>query len=297
MTAPALSEVIAELARVLPSAHVAAWARALHGCAGPGPDTQALLLEARPGFALGGAAARLVTAWESDDAKLPGAAVALALEAAAALQAVYSAWRSDVVVSGPATDSVPVRLTSSVISEVIHDSRESLLVVSFAAFGIAEVVRELDTAARRGVDIDLIMENTEAEGGALQGSLGAAEAFAALRPYATFWTWPAVRRPIVGTGRAALHAKLLAADRKIAVVGSANLTDRALAHNIELGIIIRDPYVVERLVRHFRSLMKPGSRGARADHSEPLSQGTAPRLLVPGTTTASPALGQQSRPG
>ena len=77
--------------------------------------------------------------------------MALALESAAALNAVYAAWRSDVVVSGPVTDSAPVRLTSSVISEVIHDSRESLLVVSFAAFGVADVVRELEAAARRGV--------------------------------------------------------------------------------------------------------------------------------------------------
>jgi phosphatidylserine/phosphatidylglycerophosphate/cardiolipin synthase-like enzyme len=56
----------------------------------------------------------------------------------------------------------------------------------------------------------------------------------------------------------ALHAKLMAADEKVAVVGSANLTDRALADNIELGVIIRDPHAVERVVRHFRSLMKPG---------------------------------------
>jgi len=131
-------------------------------------------------------------------------------------------------------------------------------VVSFAAFGVADVVRELQAAALRGVRIDLIMESTDAEGGSLHGSLGAAAAFATLRPHATFWTWPAARRPAVGSSRAALHAKLLAADEKIAVVGSANLTDRALVRNIELGIIVRDPEVVRRMVSHFRSLMKPG---------------------------------------
>ena len=259
MSSPALSDVIAELARSLPAAHMAAWARALCGCAGPGPDAQTRLLQARPGFALGAAVGRLVDAWEASDPDLPGEAVALALESAAALNAVYAGWRSDVVVSGPVTDSAPVRLTSSVISEVIHDSRESLLVVSFAAFGVADVVREFEAAARRGVHVDLIMEGTAAEGGTLQGPLGASAAFTALRPYATFWTWPAARRPVVGATRAALHAKLVAADQKIAVVGSANLTDRALADNIEVGIIIRDPHVVERIVRHFKSLMRPGA--------------------------------------
>ena len=270
MSTRALPDVIAELARVLPAAHVTAWAHVLRGCAGPGPQTQARLLEARPGYVLGGATARLVDAWAASDPELPGEAVALALESASALNAVYAEWRTDVVVSGPVTDSARVRLTSSVIGEVIHRSRESLLVVSFAAFGVAEVVRELETAARRGVQVDLIMEATAADGGTLHGPLGASAAFTALRPYATFWTWPASKRPVVGTTRAALHAKLVAADEKVAVVGSANLTDRALADNIELGVIIRDPHVVERMVRHFRALMKPGSGPlvpSRADDS------------------------------
>ncbi len=56
-----------------------------------------------------------------------------------------------------------------------------------------------------------------------------------------------------------MHAKLVAADERLALLGSANLTDKALAYNLELGVIIRDPLVVRRLVRHFRSLMKPDS--------------------------------------
>jgi cardiolipin synthase C len=146
----------------------------------------------------------------------PGEAVALALEAAAKVDAQYAAWRSDVVVS------------------------------------------ELGAAAHRGVHIDLIMESAETEGGTLHGALGAAEPFAAVRAHATFWTWPADRRPAVGSSRAALHAKLVAADDQVAIVGSANLTDRALARNIELGIIVRDPLVVRRMTAHFRSLMTPG---------------------------------------
>jgi cardiolipin synthase C len=188
-----------------------------------------------------------------------GAAIALALESAALVQADSAGRRTDVVVSGPASDSAAVRLTSSVISELIHDSRESLLVVSFAAFGVADVVSELERAARRGVRIDLILESTVGEGGTLHGSVGASAAFEAIRRDATFWTWPAHRRPVIGASRAALHAKLVAADERVALLGSANLTDKALAHNIELGVIIRDPDVVRRIVRHFRSLMRPGT--------------------------------------
>ena len=45
----------------------------------------------------------------------------------------------------------------------------------------------------------------------------------------------------------------------LALLGSANLTDKALAHNLEIGVLIRDPDVVRRIVRHFQSLMKPGA--------------------------------------
>jgi putative cardiolipin synthase len=258
-----LASVIADLAGRLPSGHVIAWARVLRsvpsGRAVSTPALEARLIEARPGFAMAGAAARLIAAWQAAEPPVSGAAVALALESAAYVAARAEAQRGDVVISGPASDSAAVRLTSSVISELIHDCRESLLVVSFAAFGVAEVVYELGQAARRGVRIDLALESTADQGGTLHGPVGAAAAFAEIRQDATFWVWPASRRPTVGASRAALHAKLVAADERIALIGSANLTDKALAVNLELGVIIRDPSVVGRIVRHFRALMDPSS--------------------------------------
>jgi cardiolipin synthase C len=146
-----------------------------------------------------------------------------------------------------------------VISELVHDSCESLLIVSFAAFGVSDVVREVERALIRGVRVDLVLESASGQGGALHGPVGAAAAFESVRPGVTLWTWPASRRPVVGNSRAALHAKLVAADERIALLGSANLTDRALAHNLELGVIIRDPDVVRRFVRHFHSLMNPAT--------------------------------------
>ncbi|MFF5186765.1 phospholipase D-like domain-containing protein [Streptomyces sp. NPDC000345] len=50
---------------------------------------------------------------------------------------------------------------------------------------------------------------------------------------------------------------MIAADRHTALLGSANLTDRALSDNIELGVVLRDPYLVEPLVDHFRWLLTP----------------------------------------
>lgn len=250
------AEVIADLAAALPAAHIAAWAGVLVRMSGPG-DVTAELIDARPGYAVAAHAARLVASWRAEAPDLPGSAVALALRGAALLHQRAKARRTELVVSGPTNASVPVRLTSSVVVQVIRAARSSLLVASFAAYGIAEVVAELRAAAHRGVRIDLILESSVEDGGALRGGPGAATAFAALRNQATFWHWPAARRAAGGSPQAALHAKFIAADGEIALISSANLTDRALSHNIEVGVVIHDPDVVRRLVAHVGALMNP----------------------------------------
>lgn len=47
--------------------------------------------------------------------------------------------------------------------------------------------------------------------------------------------WPAPQRP----PGAALHAKIVVVDDRVALVGSANLTSRAMEANLECGILIR----------------------------------------------------------
>ena len=89
MSGPAsdLAAVIAELAERLPAGHLAAWARVLRtipadDLAASARALEATLIDARPGVALGGAAGRLIAAWQAAVPPLSGAAVALALESA-----------------------------------------------------------------------------------------------------------------------------------------------------------------------------------------------------------------------
>lgn len=198
---------------------------------------------------------RLLDAWRTHAPELHGAAVALALSSAAQVHQQVAARRTELVITGPTSPSVPVRLTSSVVTEVIRGARTSLLVVSFAAYGVAEVISELTAAVGRGVHIDLVLESSADDGGALRGAGGASATFARLRNRATFWHWPAARRPQAGNSRAALHAKIIAADGRTALISSANLTDRALSSNLEVGVVLHDPDVVQRLVEHFTALM------------------------------------------
>jgi phosphatidylserine/phosphatidylglycerophosphate/cardiolipin synthase-like enzyme len=135
--------------------------------------------------------------------------------------------------------SVTARLTSGVAVDVIRSADTSLLIASFAAHGVRDVVTEIARAVDRGVRVDLLLEE----------STQASAAFAALPHEVRVW------HRVETSG--VLHAKLIAADRHTAFLGSANLTDRALTDNIELGLVLRDPHMVEPLVDHFHWLLAP----------------------------------------
>ncbi|WP_326753646.1 DISARM system phospholipase D-like protein DrmC [Streptomyces hirsutus] len=180
--------------------------------------------------------------WSTEVPGVPGSGLALAL---AAIRSFPRPRPAQVVVSGPISASAPARLTSGVAVDVIRSAQSSLLIASFAAHGARDVVTEIRRAVDRGVRVDLLLEE----------STQASAAFAALPDEVRVW------HRADGTG--VLHAKLIAADRHTAFLGSANLTDRALSHNIELGVLIRDPSTVEPLVDHFRWLLAPENNAMR----------------------------------
>lgn len=245
---------VAWLARRLPAEHVHAWAGVLDACPAPEAGLGARLIDAAPGYAVGPLASALTSAWQAAEPRPTGPALALALRSATAVHAIERQRRADVVVSGPRTDAVPVRLTSAVAVQLIREAHSTLLVVSFAAYGVAEVVSELRRAADRGVRIDLVMETAAPHGGGLRGTIDAGAAFDSIRDRARLWHWPAHNR---ANPRAALHAKLILADDTTVLLGSANLTDRALADNLEIGVILHDSDVSGTISRHFTALMHP----------------------------------------
>jgi phosphatidylserine/phosphatidylglycerophosphate/cardiolipin synthase-like enzyme len=257
MNQEVFAEVIASVAGSLPDMHITSWCEVLTTADAPDQQIEAALIDVRPGYTVAANARRLVSAWRAEAPAAPGVAVALALVSAAKVHQQAAARRTELVVSGPVSPSVPVRLTSSVVVEVIRAARASLLVVSFAAYGVPEVVAELLAATRRGVHVNLILESSTGDGGTLRGATGASAAFAQLRDRAIFWHWPAHRRQAAGNSRAAMHAKIITVDDSAAMITSANLTDRAMSNNLEVGVVLRDPEPVRRLVAHFTALMDP----------------------------------------
>ncbi|HEX5121364.1 MAG TPA: DISARM system phospholipase D-like protein DrmC [Pseudonocardiaceae bacterium] len=222
-----LAAELADLAKRLSSAQIDAWSLVLNNALGPAESTAAALVDAQFGYGAPGAAHQLLTAWRTWAPRLPGSAIALALGAAAVAYEEAEQRRPRLVVSGPMTSAVAVRLTSSVVVEVIRAATDRVLLVSFAAYGVAEV----------GVRVDLVLERTVEQGGALRPDAGSTT-FAALAGRAKVWYWPSTHRR--SHGRAALHAKVVVADGELALLSSANLTDGGLSDNIEVGLLVRD---------------------------------------------------------
>jgi cardiolipin synthase A/B len=127
-----------------------------------------------------------------------------------------------------------------------------LIIVSYAAYRVEELVAALTAASNRGVAVRLILETTADSAGAL--TRDAAEAFAALRESVEIYVWPLEQR----TSGARLHAKVAVADAESAFVTSANLTGYALDQNLEVGVSVRGGTVPRRLAEHFRALMERG---------------------------------------
>src|SRR5262249_35442756 len=154
----------------------------------------------------------------------------------------------DVVWTGPATAEVPVRLTREVLLELIAGAARSLIVVSFAAYKVPDIVRALDEAAGRGVNVRLVLEASVASGGRV--TFDAAGRFRDLVGRVRFYEWPAAQRMLESGPPASMHAKAVIADEQTVLVTSANLTGSAIEANMELGLLVRGGQVPQRLARH-----------------------------------------------
>lgn len=153
-----------------------------------------------------------------------------------------TAKASDVqpVWTGPASSVRGGRLTLAVVADPIAEAQQEILLVSFATYPPAGVTAALVSAAERGVSVTLLLERSEDK----PGWNGMLEPFPELK--AMQLCWPLAERP----PRASLHAKVLVIDRRVAVVGSANLTEWALERNLECGLLVRGGPVPGLLAEH-----------------------------------------------
>lgn len=154
---------------------------------------------------------------------------------AAVAQALADTPDVQVAWTHPGPVQPAVRTTGAVAREIIDGSSRSLLVVGYSvtvdadlAGLAAQTVAAMGRAATRGVRVTAILHReTRNREALLRG-------WPAGREPPGIFTWPQRE----GDEMAALHAKVLVADARVALVTSANLTYHGFEANVEVGVRI-----------------------------------------------------------
>lgn len=196
---------------------------------------------------------RLVEEW-GNESNLTPSDVATALRSAAAT-ATYAREREtiDLVWTGPKTEFVPTRRTEQVLLELIELAEKRIFLVSFVTYGIPVLEQALMDAMGRGVELSILIERGEDEGGKL--SFDPVAKLKANLPGASLYVWPPENRERDQNGNfGAVHAKCAVADGRMAFLTSANLTGAALEKNMELGVLIKGGVIPMAVQRHFDAL-------------------------------------------
>lgn len=181
----------------------------------------------------------------------PGYVAGLLGGAAHAVERAHRRQSVSVVWTGPESHITSSRLTAATVVDLISEAQAELLLVSFATQTDQLISAALHQASARDVAITLLAERHE-DNPSYSGASTPFPGLEALRLH-----WPASERG----SSAALHAKIIVVDDGIALVGSANLTSRAMETNLECGILIRGGPQPRAIRDHIADLYAAGCLG------------------------------------
>ncbi len=201
----------------------------------------------------------VVERWLAVGADVAPVAFAWALRAAAEMDGWHRSRQNiELVWTGPTPPGSTLRRIDQGLLEVINRARESVVVVTFAAWE-TPVLREASRSALdRGVTVTFVIETREDSGGRLYGDARGAMG-AEIMGRATVYVWPLDQRRRGGEGRpGSLHAKCTLADDHLLLVSSANLTESAMNLNMELGLFLEGGEVPGRVGMHLRAPVEEG---------------------------------------
>ena len=252
--ADAVTGAAVDAAMEVPGELLAAGAAAIEDARGWSTQSQSALIGASPAAHYREHAETIARAW-SRTPEVAGAVVAAAMRVAAATAgAVRAEHKVSLVWTGPSTEAASMRSTRSVLHTLVANATETLVLVSFVSYKIAELTEDLADAIARGVEVTLILETPDDRGGPLV--IDPAHPFALIKDTAHFYRWPLEAREAFFAKAASLHAKCVIADRSSALITSANLTSAGINDNIELGVLIEAGPLPARLHRHIELLIE-----------------------------------------
>lgn len=192
------------------------------------------------------------------DAPSPKEMALLITSVATALKYQQDKQTIELTWTGPKTQNINFRRTDQALIELINSSTQRIIIVSFAVYRAKPIMSDLEKAAKRGVEINIIIESPDAGEGKIAydtiTALGKS-----LRSMAKVFIWPHAKRDVTSDGKyGSLHAKVAIGDQNILYISSANLTDYAMNLNMEMGILVTGGDAPAKAQRHYDELIAEG---------------------------------------
>lgn len=156
----------------------------------------------------------------------------------------------ELVWTGPKTSFVSARRTEQALLQVINYAEKTLFITSFVAYDVAPIVKALNLANERCVQISILLELSQAQGGSI--TFDVIKKMKTLVPAATLYAWPDKAEEFRG---GSVHAKVAVADGKLCFITSANLTGSAMERNMEAGVLVSGGELPLAMSEHLNALI------------------------------------------
>lgn len=205
------------------------------------------------------AALAFVDRWQKEAKELDARTVAVALNTAAVSEQAHKDSQSvELVWTGPDTGESPFRRTEQAILQVLDGAKRRITLVSFSVYRIPNVASALVRAAKRGVQLTVIVETPDKIVG--EGEYSTIRALGSeVAACSTVYFWPKENRPLGDNSKVGiLHVKCAVADGEWMFLSSANLTQQAFTINMELGMLVRGGTIPSRVEQQFDRLVQSG---------------------------------------
>lgn len=137
--------------------------------------------------------------------------------------------RTEIIVTGPELIKSGVRGIEPVLEEMINSARSEIQVMAYLLTPSSMHILELlERAAGKGVRIVLLVNDVKSQNALIVSRL---KSLSAKFPHVKVMNF-------IDPKKRQLHAKVIIADRKRAIVGSANLSWGGMYSNFEIGIFV-----------------------------------------------------------
>lgn len=194
-------------------------------------------------------------AWKQEPTTWKSMAIAAALLSSAyANREMQHKLSAELVWTGPEPSYIPIRRTDQVLLQLIQESQQELVLISFAIYKVPVIVQALQQALDRGIHLLIIAETPTASDGKITFGLEATFGSNILSQ-AQVLVWPRDKRPTSTNGKyGSLHVKGAVSDQRQLFITSANLTEYALSINMELGVLIQSKVLSKQLIDQIKKL-------------------------------------------